>query len=727
MNKNQLSVIILFMFLWFTAISCKNEIITEIKYLDKVYTAAVTFDIKEINGDLVVFMNTATSGATIYYTSDQTEPNEHSKKYTDKLKITNDSIISAIAIKDGFEKSPVSYAKILLKEKIIITSNSNTDTTIPENITNFQITPEDSRVLLTWNDATEDDIFGYIVSYDGTTSINRTLFSTLDNKSMIVPKGAGGCYISGLTNGIEYTFIIKTIDTSGNISTGITLSAIPINTNNGNPLQIELTQEPPLKENNTESIKVNINIQTSSNVSKVVYKKNGTLVAKQLLADTEAITANETDNNFQWYFIISATDESANGTYTIAAIDALGREETETIIINAFDFDAPQSVSNLNGTYNSNSSEIILNWDNPSDYDHVEMTYRYHDGNGMSNIQEPIIISKNIKSKTINVNNSYKYYTFYFTTIDAIGNRSNECSKIIYITLPGGFIEMKAGSFTMGGPEEDSPVNEVTITKDFLICNHEVTQAEYEQYMTYYGNEVCGTLQGQKDSNSPLAPTAENGKGDDYAVYYINWYEAIIYCNLRSLHEGLQPVYYIRNNINNTDINNWINKLGVTKISKNQNGKFYYNSTQNDISILGLEDIGIKMNPNANGYRLPTEEEWEFAARAIGYSNSFLSTDIPLWAGTTSEEDASSFGWFNPAGHHSQEVMQKSANPVGLFDMCGNVEEWCWNKYNSNYAHVIRGGSFCWYAENCTITKRNMYGEYFRSWTVGFRVVRNVD
>lgn len=99
-----------------------------------------------------------------------------------------------------------------------------TDTTAPANVTELAATARDSRVLLTWTDATDDDIFGYEVSYSGTNTINRAV-SAMEKSTLFVAQGAGGTYVSGLENETEYTFTVKTMDTSGNKSEGAAVKA----------------------------------------------------------------------------------------------------------------------------------------------------------------------------------------------------------------------------------------------------------------------------------------------------------------------------------------------------------------------------------------------------------------------------------------------------------------------------------------------------------------------
>lgn len=95
---------------------------------------------------------------------------------------------------------------------------------------------------------------------------------------------------------------------------------------------------------------------------------------------TEAVK--DSVDNKKWTFEITAADETANGTYTVAALDSDGREEAAQITIDNFDFMPPAKVTSIKGLYSSNDSSINLSWTNPadSDFDHVEIVYTTNDG-----------------------------------------------------------------------------------------------------------------------------------------------------------------------------------------------------------------------------------------------------------------------------------------------------------------------------------------------------------
>ncbi len=318
------------------------------------------------------------------------------------------------------------------------------DEIAPASVTELTATPKDSRILLTWKDAADSDIYGYEVSYSGTKSINRVVLPTLDTTSMMVPPKAGGTYINGLTNGTEYTFIVKTVDTSGNKSEGVTVKGTPVATDAGETLKIALTAFVPQEngytgnKSNTKVI-VKANITTASNVKKVVWKKDGSLIAKTLLADENAAAATETEDNAVWTFDITAQHESANGSYTVAAIDETGREESEQITIDNFDFTPPAKVKVINAVYSSDDSSITIDWTEPgdADYHHVDITFTTNDGASDSEPSQAITVNKGTLNKTFSgIDGEKAYYTYTFVTYDELGNKGAEYKRKVAVNSP---------------------------------------------------------------------------------------------------------------------------------------------------------------------------------------------------------------------------------------------------------------------------------------------------
>ena len=277
--------------------------------------------------------------------------------------------------------------------------------------------------------------------------------------------------------------------------------------------------------------------------------------------------------------------------------------------------------------------------------------------------------------------------------------------------------------------------------------NHEVTQKEYSKYMAWYG-DVKGT---------EYTPTDTYGKGDDFPAYFVSWYEAVMYCNLRSQAEGLTPAYYLadsdgREISGGRKISIWMNR-GQTlgNIKQTASGKYYFDDLESiqarfdtfNYEGEGDDDGGIRFDTSANGWRLPTAVEWEYLARGGNLTNTNQTT----YSGSDLLDEVAWYG--GNADGKSHEVMKKKSNSLGFYDMTGNVWEWCWDWHgNPTYSTPITGREKdtgydeavgprrifmggCWTSNSSNDLLPTIGGfnwtPLYRAKDIGFRVVRNAE
>ncbi len=256
-------------------------------------------------------------------------------------------------------------------------------------------------------------------------------------------------------------------------------------------------------------------------------------------------------------------------------------------------------------------------------------------------------------------------------------------------TVKDDMVLIQGGTFTMGSPldepeRENDEIQHKVTVSDFYMSPTEVSQKEYQSLM---GNN----------------PSEYNG--DDFPVENITWYDAIAYCNALSKSEGLTEAYTVDGNT-------------------------------------------VTWNKSANGYRLPTEAEWEYAARAntetpFNFGDYVHNSDANCYNAYGYNNDASG-NWVNGSGSYLREtveVTRYNTNDFGLYNMHGNVAEWVWDWYDaydtevsdnptgkdSGNAKVIRGGGWNDHPKHIRSAYRGAHPADVPLYSIGFRVVRSAE
>ena len=651
------------------------------------------------NNELYVTISCETPGAVIRYTTNGSDPTESSNQYNSGITINASTTLKAKAFKSGWNPSTTTSASYTIIQTVATPVFSpEGGTYYPSVNVSISCSTPGATIRYTTNGSnptSSSPIYSSPISITSTTTLKAKAFKSGWNESAIanstysieMPQTvatptfnpSGGTYnstqsvtISCSTPGatIRYTTNGSTPTSSSpqyqnpvTISATTTLKArafrsgwynseiaSAVYTIDTTPTVATPTFNPP---GGSYSSPQNVTISCSTSGATIRYTTNGSNPTSSSPTYTSPISVTSSTTikakAFKSGWTPSAT---ASATYTITPSGTV----------------ATPTFNPAGGTY-STTQNVSISTTTPN------ATIRY-----TTNGSEPTSTST-IYSSPISVSST--------TTIKAKGFRDGwtpsataSATYTIGGGTPGQMIAVAGGTFHNG-------TSNVTLSS-FHIGKYEVTQAGYQAVM---------------GSN----PASGYGVGDTYPVYYVSWFNAIEYCNRRSMQEGLTPCYSYSSYGTNPD--DW--PAGWNSSNGNH--------------------TNVSCNWSANGYRLPTEMEWMYAAKGGNQSQGYT------YSGSN---DLNAVGWYwdnwGASALSTHTVGALAANELGTFDMSGNVWEWVWDIYGnypsgnqtdptgptSGSDRVLRGGDWVDIADYCTVSNRFSHYATSTSYSVGFRVIR---
>lgn len=286
-------------------------------------------------------------------------------------------------------------------------------------------------------------------------------------------------------------------------------------------------------------------------------------------------------------------------------------------------------------------------------------------------------------------------------------------------TAPTGMVLIPAGSFVMGATtnvgheskSEERPQHTVYVSA-FYMDRYEVTKILWDEVATWASVNGYDIYSG-----------SASGKAPNHPAHSVSWYEAVKWCNARAQKDGLTPCY-----------------------------------TANGLIFKTQQNTNVVCNWLANGYRLPTEAEWEKAARGGVANRRFPWSDSDeiqharanyfsktTYAYDTSPTRGNHPSYTNAPQPYTSPAGSFAANGYGLYDMAGNAWEWCWDWYSTSYystspvtdprgassgsSRVLRGGGWNDSADNTRVAYRYLSRYYYparEDYSLGFRCARGL-
>ncbi len=554
-------------------------------------------------------------------------------------------------------------------ESVASTAVSATPATVPEVPTDVETAPGNTEVTVSWtapSDTGGADITDYTV-YWGTEA---TVTVAPDTNKKSTGTADTSLTITGLTNGTMYYFIVTATNSAGESVATTAVSATPATVAPDAPTDVATSP------GNTE---VTVSWTAPSDTGGADITDYTVYWDTEAAVTTDTTTKKSTGNGSVTSLTITGLTNGLSYYFIVTATNSIG-ESVATTAVSATPATVPEAPTAVAAVSGPGAGEVTVTWTAPSDTGGADIT----DYTVYWDTKAIVTVAPDTNKKSTGnadtsllvdgLINGLSYY-FIVTATNSAGESLGSSDEATVERL--GYALAEGGTFKMGSPDDDKvahedekPQHDVTVSP-FYISKYETTHAEYIEFLNSAEVAADGSKDGVRLINmydDTIAVENIGGKfrfkedvtifpTSDTPVAHVTWYGAVEYANWLSNQAGLTPVYTIN---------------------------------------------GTSVTPSwdANGYRLPTEAEWEYAARGGASSEGYT------YAGSNNADDV---GWHEDNNEGSTHpVGQKKDNELGLYDMSGNVLEWCWDWHgvyssvnqpdpagpSTGARRVLRGGSW---------------------------------